>query len=81
MPRGNPPPKLAIPEDPAARDGVSVSACMTIAACQALQQRTGLAAVTRWEKQHGRLSAAEMNEARRNVRVQLRKSQTVRLPA
>jgi hypothetical protein len=81
MPRGNPSPKLAITVDPeihenilaaAARDGVSVSAWMTAAARIELQRRTGLAAVAQWEKQHGRLTTEEMNEARRNVREQLR---------
>src|ERR1022692_618575 len=90
MPRGNPSPKLAITIDPdihenilaaAARDGVSVSAWMTIAAREALQRRAGLAAVALWEKQHGRLTAEEMNEARRNVRAQLRTSRTVRRSA
>ena len=90
MPRGNPSPKLAITIDPdvhegilaaAARDGVSVSAWMTSAAREALQRRAGLAAVARWEKQHGRPTAEEMNEARRNVRAQLLTSRTVRRPA
>jgi len=81
MPRGNPSPKLAITVDPevheniiaaAARDRVSVSAWMTIAAREALQRRAGLVAVAQWEKQHGRLTPDEMNEARRNVRLQLR---------
>ena len=94
MPRGNPSPKLAITIDPevhenilaaAARDKVSVSAWMTSAAREALQRRAGLAAVALWEKQHGRLTAQEMNEARRNVRAQLRaqirKSRTARRPA
>ena len=83
MPRGNPSPKLAITINPdihqdvlaaAARDGVSVSAWMTIAAREALQRRAGLAAVAQWEKQHGRLTAEEMNEARRIVLAQLRTS-------
>ncbi len=87
MPRGNPSPKLAITIDPgihedilavAAREGVSVSAWMTIAAREALQRRAGLAAVSQWEKQHGRLTAEEMNEARRTVRAQLGTSRTVR---
>jgi hypothetical protein len=87
MPRGNPSPKLAITVDPdihedilaaAARDGVSVSAWMTSAARQALQRRAGLAAVALWEKQHGRFTTQEMNEARRNVRAQLRASRTFR---
>jgi len=81
MPRGNPSPKLAITVDPeihqnilaaAARDGVSVSAWMTVAAREALQRRTGLAAVALWEKQHGRFTREEMDEARRSVRAQLR---------
>ena len=87
MPRGNPSPKLAITVDPdvhenilaaAARDRVSVSAWMTSAAREALQRRAGLAAVELWEKQHGRLTVEEMNEARRNVREQIRKSRPVR---
>ena len=90
MPRGNPSPKLAITIDPdvhenvlsaAARDGVSVSAWMTMAALEALLRRAGLAAVALWEKQHGRFTTEEMNEARRSVRVQLRTSRTVRRPA
>ena len=90
MPRGNPSPKLAITIDPdihenilaaAARDRVSVSAWMTNAAREALQRRTGLAAVALWEKQHGRFSAEEMTEARRNVRAQIRTSRTIRRPA
>jgi hypothetical protein len=90
MPRGNPSPKLAITIDPdihenilaaAARDGVSVSAWMTLAAREALQRRAGLAAVARWEKQHGRFTTEEMNEARRSVRAQLLTSRTVRRSA
>jgi len=90
MPRGNPSPKLAITVDPdihkdilaaAARDRVSVSAWMTSAARQALQRRAGLAAIALWEKQHGRFTAQEMNEARRSVRAQLRTSRTVRRSA
>ena len=87
MPRGNPSPKLAITIDPdvhenilaaATRDGVSVTAWMTGAAREALQRRAGLAAVARWEKQHGPLTAEEMDEARRNVRTQIQGSRTVR---
>ena len=87
MPRGNPSPKLAITIDPdihdnilaaAARDGVSVSAWMTTAAREALQRRAGLAAVALWEKQHGRFTSEEMDEARRNVRAQLRTPRTAR---
>ena len=90
MPRGNPSPKLAITVDPdihesilaaAARDGVSISAWMTLAAREALMRRAGLAAVGLWEKQHGRFTPEEMNEARRNVRAQLKTSRTVRRPA
>ena len=90
MPRGNPSPKLAITIDPevhenvlaaAARDGMSVSAWMTSAAREALQRRAGLAAVALWEKQHGRLTAEEMDRARRNVRAQLRTSRPVRRSA
>ena len=90
MPRGNPSPKIAITIDPdihenilaaAARDGVSVSAWMTAAARMALQRRAGLAAVARWEKQHGPFTTEEINEARRSVRAQLRTSRTVRRSA
>jgi hypothetical protein len=90
MPRGNPSPKLAITVDPeihenilaaAARDGVSVSAWMTVAAREALQRRTGLAAVALWERQYGRFTTEEMDEARRNVRAQLRTPPRVRRPA
>jgi predicted transcriptional regulator len=90
MPRGNPSPKLAITVDPdiherilaaAARDRVSVSSWMTSAAREALQRRAGLAAIAQWEKQHGRLTTEEMNEARRSVRAQLQASRPVRRPA
>jgi hypothetical protein len=90
MPRGNPSPKLAVTIDPevhenvlaaAARDGVSVSAWMTGAAREALQRRAGLAAVADWEKQHGLLTAKEMDQARRSVRAQLRATRTVRRTA
>ena len=90
MPRGNPSPKLAITVDPdihneilaaAARDGVSVSAWMTSAARQELRRRAGLAAVGLWEKQHGRFTAEEMDEARRRVRAQLQTSRKVRRSA
>jgi hypothetical protein len=90
MPRGNPAPKLAITVDPdvhknilaaAARDGVSVSAWMTVAAREALQRRAGLAAVALWEKEHGRFTTEEMNDARRRVGAQLLTSRTLRRPA
>jgi hypothetical protein len=83
MPRGNPSPKLAITVDPeihenilaaAARDGVSVSAWMTVAAREALQRRAGLAAVAQWERQHGPLTPGEMDEARRSVLAQQRRT-------
>ena len=90
MPRGNPSPKLAITVNPdihehilaaAAREGVSVSAWMTVAAREALRRRAGLAAVAVWEEQHGRFTAEEMNEARRSVRAQLRTPRKLRRPA
>jgi hypothetical protein len=90
MPRGNPSPKLAITVDPdvhqnvlaaAAREGLSVSAWMTMAAREALHRQAGLAAVARWEAQHGRFTTEEMNEARRRVRAQLRTPRTGRRPA
>ena len=89
MPRGNPSPKLAITIDPdvhknilaaAAHDRVSVSAWMTVAAREALQRRAGLAAVALWEKEPGRFTTEEMNEARRRVKAQLLTSQTLRRP-
>jgi hypothetical protein len=90
MPRGNPSPKIAITVDPdihknilaaAARDRVSVSAWMTTAARKTLQRRAGLAAIASWEKQYGRFTADEMDEARRSVRAQLRGPRTVRRSA
>jgi hypothetical protein len=80
-------PELAITIDPdvhknivkaAARDKLSVSAWMTIAAREALQRRAGLAAVAEWEKEHGILAEDEMKEARRIVRAQLRASPALR---
>ena len=90
MPRGKPSPKMAITVDPdvhqdilvaAARDKVSVSAWMTTAAREALRRRAGLAAVERWEKQHGRFTAQEMAEARQRVREQLGRARAARRPA
>jgi hypothetical protein len=90
MPRGNPSPKLAITVEPdvhagvlaaAARDKVSVSAWMTMAAREALRRRAGLAAIEAWERQHGRFTAEEMKEARRSVQAQLRGSRALRRPA
>jgi hypothetical protein len=83
MPRGKPSPKLAITVDAevhervlaaAQQDGVSVSAWMTAAARRALLVRDGLAAVAEWEGEHGRLSDAEMDAARRRVADEVRGS-------
>ena len=65
MPRGNPSPKLAITVDPNIHE---------TAVRMAVRRRAGLAAVAQWEKQHGAFTTDEMNEARRNVRAQLRTS-------
>ena len=90
MPRGNPSPKLAITVDPevherivaaATRDGVSISAWMTSAAREVLQRRAGLAAVAKWERQHGSFTSEEMEEARRRVKNQLQASRTTRRSA
>lgn len=76
MPRGRPSPKLAITVDAdvheqvvaaAAAEGVSVSAWMTAAARRALLVRDGLRAVAEWEAEHGALSDAELDAARRRV--------------
>jgi DNA-directed RNA polymerase subunit K/omega len=76
MARGRPSPKLAITVDPdvhegilsaAAEDGVSVSAWMTQAARRALLIRDGLRAVTEWENEHGPLTDAELDAARRRI--------------
>jgi hypothetical protein len=42
----------------------------------ALERKAGLVAVAQWEKQHGSFTGAEMDEARRRVRAQLRSSRT-----
>ena len=90
MPRGNPSPKLAITIDPdvhenilaaAARDGLSISAWMTLAARETLRRQAGLEAVARWEEQHGRFTTEEMNDARRRVRAQLLTPRIGRRPA
>ena len=76
MPRGKPSPKLAITVDAdvheqvlvaAAETGLSVSAWMTEAARRALLVRDGLRAVAEWEEEHGRLTEAEIEDARRRV--------------
>ncbi len=80
MPRGRPSPKLAISVDPdvheqvvaaAATEGVSVSAWMTEAARRRLVVRDGLRAVAEWEAEHGALSGAELDAARRRVGAEL----------
>jgi hypothetical protein len=76
MPRGAPALKLAISVDrevhakvvrAARAEHTSVSAWMTAAARQALLVRDGLAATAEWEKDHGELSLAELDDARRRV--------------
>jgi hypothetical protein len=76
MPRGKPSPKPAITVDAevhervlaaAADEGVSVSAWMTAAARRALLVRDGLRAVAEWEAEHGELTEAELEVARRRV--------------
>jgi hypothetical protein len=76
VPRGNPSPKLAITVDPAvhqqvlaaaASEGLSVSAWMTEAARRALLVRDGRRAVQEWEAEHGALTDAELDAARRRV--------------
>lgn len=90
MPRGNPSPKLAITVDPdvhtnilaaAAKDGVSVSAWMTEAARDALKTRAGLEGVAEYEKEFGAFTEEELNQARREVRAELRTRRTARRPA
>jgi hypothetical protein len=80
VPRGKPSPKLAITVDAdvhdgvldaAAADGVSVSAWMTSAARRALLVREGLGAVADWEAEHGTLTEAELDAARRRVAAQV----------
>jgi hypothetical protein len=76
MPRGRPSPKLAITVDAdvheqvlvaSAEEGVSVSAWMTAAARRALLVRDGLRAVAEWEQEHGPLTEAELDAARRRI--------------
>lgn len=90
MPRGNPSPKLAITVDPeihkgivraAKREKVSVSAWMTEAARNALRLQAGLAAVELWEREHGRITEAEQEEALKEVLAQLRTPAKVRRSA
>ncbi len=76
MSRGSPAIKLAITVDSdvhakvvraASREHKSVSAWMTDAARRALLVRDGLAAVAEWEAEHGALSEAELEAARKRV--------------
>ena len=76
MSRGSPAIKLAITVDSdvhakvvraASREHKSVSAWMTEAARRALLVRDGLAAVAEWEAEHGALSEAELEAARKRV--------------
>ena len=81
MPRGNPAAKFAISVErdvharvlkAAEAEGVSVSAWMTAAARHALRLRDGLAAVAEWEAEHGELTQAELDAARRRINQQRR---------
>lgn len=76
MPRGNPAVKLAITvdskvhaqvRDAALAEGTSVSAWITEAARRALLLRDGLAAVREWEAEHGPLTDAELEQARKRM--------------
>ncbi len=87
MPRGNPSPKLAITVDPevhtqvvaaAAEEGMSVSAWMTAAARRALLVRDGLRALGEWEAEHGPLTDAELEAARRRVHDEVGASERAR---
>ena len=87
MARGRPSPKLAITVDPdvhegillaAAEEGLSVSAWMTRAAKRALVLRDGLRAVTEWENEHGALTDAELDAARRRVATEILASSPAR---
>jgi hypothetical protein len=87
MPRGNPAIKLAITVDrdvhsevirAANEERVSVSAWMTAAARRALRIRQGLAAVTRWEAEHGRFTEDELRQARDRIRQKHERSSTSR---
>jgi hypothetical protein len=76
MPRGSPAAKLAISVErgvhakvleAAHAEGVSVSAWMTAAARRALLVRDGLSAIDEWEAEHGVLTQAELEAARRRI--------------
>jgi len=86
VPRGKPSPKIAITiaadvyeqiVASAARRGLSVSAWMTDAARLALKVRDGLAAVAEWEAEHGALTEAELEAARRRLASPSRAQRTV----
>jgi len=55
-------------------EGGSVSAWMTEAARNLLRVREGLMAVAEWEAQHGALTSAELEAARRRVEQQSARS-------
>ena len=85
MPRGAPAIKLAITVDAdvhakvvraASREHKSISAWMTDAARRALLVRDGLAAVAEWESEHGALSEAELDAARKRVFGRRRKARS-----
>lgn len=54
---------------------------MTEAARDALRIRAGLEGVARYEKEYGAFTEEELNQARREVRAELRTRRTVRRPA
>ena len=62
----------------AAEEGLSVSAWMTRAAKRALVVRDGLRAVTEWENEHGALTDAELDAARRRVATEILASSPAR---
>ena len=83
MPRGAPAIKLAITVDrdvhskvlsAAEHEGLSVSAWMTTAARRALIVRDGLAGIAEWEAEHGPLTASELQQARRRLSTQTRRT-------
>ena len=76
MSRTSPAVKLAISVDSdvhaklvraAKADDMSISAWLTAAARTSLRIRDGLTAVAEWEADHGALTAAELEAARRRV--------------
>ncbi|MBM3738839.1 MAG: hypothetical protein FJW39_23945 [Acidobacteria bacterium] len=75
MPRGNPSPELAITVDPEVDAKV-----LKAAARETRIRRAGLAAVAQWERENGRFTPKEREDARRRVQTQLRAARTVRRP-